>query len=208
MGGLPPPLVGQNHSTYPSRVNNGFLFVSVRVVWVRDEDVAQEMMDLYEISAEKSWNALLFYAIQQTSYSHLVPLEVHVRLTNNEGIRPYGMQYLQKKSPTNVLAFPVTQRGESWPLPLEGVLILGDILMNLDKILQESKALEKGLKEHFAHLLVHSFLHLLHYDHHEIEEAEQMESLERKILMDQGWQDPYGFSSYEAPLEKSCMLYS
>ena len=45
---------------------------------------------------------------------------------------------------------------------------------------------------HWAHMAVHGVLHLLGYDHRTEAEAEEMESLERRVLQDLGFADPYG----------------
>ena len=44
---------------------------------------------------------------------------------------------------------------------------------------------------HWAHMVVHGSLHLLGYDHIEDEEAEEMEQLERDIMQELGFADPY-----------------
>jgi len=57
----------------------------------------------------------------------------------------------------------------------------------------EREAAEQGkeLKAHWAHLVIHGCLHLLGYDHIDDEEAEEMEALERELLAELGYPDPY-----------------
>ena len=57
----------------------------------------------------------------------------------------------------------------------------------------EAEAVEQGkpLMAHWAHMVVHGSLHLLGYDHIEDEEAEEMEQLERDIMQELGFADPY-----------------
>ena len=52
---------------------------------------------------------------------------------------------------------------------------------------------EKGVSftDHFTHLVVHGFLHLLGYDHMDDDEALAMEGLETQILASLGVADPY-----------------
>jgi probable rRNA maturation factor len=51
--------------------------------------------------------------------------------------------------------------------------------------------LGKSFSDHFTHLVVHGFLHLLGYDHIDDTEALQMEGLETQILARLGIADPY-----------------
>ena len=48
-----------------------------------------------------------------------------------------------------------------------------------------------SLEDHFTHLVVHGFLHILGYDHIEEDEALVMEGLETQILASLGVADPY-----------------
>jgi probable rRNA maturation factor len=55
----------------------------------------------------------------------------------------------------------------------------------------EAAAQRKTIAAHCAHLLVHGALHLLGYDHLDDAEAEKMEALERQLLADLEFPDPY-----------------
>jgi len=56
---------------------------------------------------------------------------------------------------------------------------------------REAEELGKPLTEHFTHLVVHGFLHILGYDHIDDGEAAEMEGLETRILARLGIADPY-----------------
>ena len=57
----------------------------------------------------------------------------------------------------------------------------------------EREAAEQGksLEAHWAHLVIHGCLHLLGYDHIDDAEADEMEALERELLAQLGYPDPY-----------------
>lgn len=86
---------------------------------------------------------------------------------------------------TNVLSFPQIE-----PFgPVSG--LLGDIILARETL--EREALEQGVsfEDHFTHLMVHGFLHILGYDHMDEDEALVMEGLETQILASLGVADPY-----------------
>jgi len=56
---------------------------------------------------------------------------------------------------------------------------------------QEAAEQNKTLDAHWAHMVVHGCLHLLGYDHIEDDEAEVMETMEKRILLQLGFDDPY-----------------
>ncbi len=112
-------------------------------------------------------------------------LEVTVRLVENDEITELNREYRGKDQPTNVLSFPC-----DWDLPEEPRL-LGDIVIAGEVVNAEAKTQKKKVEAHWAHMVIHGFLHLLGYDHLENAEAETMENQERKIMAALGFPDPY-----------------
>lgn len=87
--------------------------------------------------------------------------------------------------PTNVLSFSQIE-----PFgPVSG--ILGDITLARETLEREAAELGKSFSDHFTHLVVHGFLHILGYDHIEEADALVMEALETQILASLGIADPY-----------------
>ncbi|MFT4905996.1 MAG: putative rRNA maturation factor [Oleispira sp.] len=68
------------------------------------------------------------------------------------------------------------------------IQLLGDLI--ICKQVVELEAIEQGktLTAHWAHMTVHGCLHLLGYDHIEDEEAE---GIEKVVMKDLGFEDPY-----------------
>ncbi|MDO4643266.1 MAG: rRNA maturation RNase YbeY [Cardiobacteriaceae bacterium] len=112
-------------------------------------------------------------------------LELTIRLVDDEEMRELNREYRGKDYATNVLSFPC-----EWDLPEEPRL-LGDIVIDAGVVNREAKEQKKSMEAHWAHIVVHGFLHLLGYDHIEPEAAEQMEAIEREILASFGYGDPY-----------------
>ena len=120
-------------------------------------------------------------------------LELTIRLVDNAEMQELNRDYRGKDDPTNVLSFPC-----DWDLPEEPRL-LGDVVIAAAVVNREAKEQKKTMEAHWAHIVIHGFLHLLGYDHIEDEEAEKMENTERDILARLGFADPYAEMS--APLE-------
>ncbi|WP_390888833.1 rRNA maturation RNase YbeY [Devosia neptuniae] len=111
--------------------------------------------------------------------------ELSILLTNDEEQHELNQQWRGKDSSTNVLSFPQIE-----PFgPVVG--ILGDITLARETLEREATEQDTSLSDHFTHLVVHGFLHILGYDHLTDAEALQMESLETQILAALGIDDPY-----------------
>lgn len=111
--------------------------------------------------------------------------EVTVRLVDEAESRELNHTYRGKDKPTNVLSFPF-EAPPGLELPL-----LGDLVICRQVVEREAQEQGKPLMAHWAHMVVHGSLHLLGYDHIEDEEAEEMEQLERDIMQELGFADPY-----------------
>ena len=61
-------------------------------------------------------------------------------------------------------------------------LVLGDIVISLEKALEQSKEFNHSYEREASYLVVHSVLHLLGYDHMEDEEKNVMRRREEEIL--------------------------
>ncbi len=123
------------------------------------------------------------------SFEHLVHASIVVM--NDADIAQYNQQFRQKNQPTNVLAFPTVEHNQVWPIWPDHPILLGDIFISWPRVIAEAQAQGKTLHHHAMHLLIHGFLHLLHYDHETDDEAQEMEGIERAIFQHFGWPDPY-----------------
>ncbi|MFQ1852343.1 rRNA maturation RNase YbeY [Aeromonas veronii] len=120
-----------------------------------------------------------------TILGFLQEAEVTVRIVDEAESNELNLTYRGKDKPTNVLSFPF-EAPPGLELPL-----LGDLVICRQVVEREAEEQNKPLMAHWAHMVVHGSLHLLGYDHIEDEEAEEMEALERDIMQELGFADPY-----------------
>lgn len=121
-------------------------------------------------------------------------VEVNVLLTNNEEIHEANKDFRNIDRPTDVLSFPmvdydfpadfslVNESPEGYLNPETDELLLGDIMVSVDKVYSQAEEYGHGIKREFAFLIAHSMLHLLGYDHIEDEERAVMEAKQEAIL--------------------------
>lgn len=112
------------------------------------------------------------------------PAEISVTFTDNEGIRKLNAQYRNIDAATDVLSFPMGENGQ-YDTNLEtGAKILGDIVISVEKAVEQAEAFGHTLQREVAYLTAHSVLHLLGYDH--VENMEKVKMREKEeLVMDQ-----------------------
>ena len=153
-----------------------------------------------EYEAEKkldiSWEEIIRQVVEGTLDYEGCPYEteVNVVLTDNEGIKEVNQEYRNVDGPTDVLSFPMLEYDS--PSDFEGVeeqfadcfnpetgeLMLGDIMISVDKVTEQAEKYGHSKERELAFLTAHSMLHLCGYDHMEEEERLYMEQKQREIL--------------------------
>ena len=120
--------------------------------------------------------------------------EVNVLLTGNNEIHEVNKEYREIDRATDVLSFPmvdydypsdfsyVETNPESYINPETDELLLGDIMISVDKVYEQADEYGHSRKREFAFLIAHSMLHLLGYDHIDEAERKVMEVKQEAIL--------------------------
>lgn len=123
---------------------------------------------------------------------------INVLITDNARICEINRSYRQIDRPTDVLSFPGVdfdtpgvfdipkEREADYFDPDSGLLVLGDIILSVDKIREQAESYGHSTKREFAFLVAHSMLHLCGYDHMESEEARVMEEKQEAVLQELG----------------------
>ena len=99
--------------------------------------------------------------------------EISLSFVTNEEIHQINRQFRNVDAPTDVLSFPqlTFEEGEEADVNENGEIVLGDIIISVERAKEQAEEYGHGLKREIAFLTVHSMLHLLGYDH--IEKAEE-----------------------------------
>ncbi|MCL1831164.1 MAG: rRNA maturation RNase YbeY [Oscillospiraceae bacterium] len=96
------------------------------------------------------------------------PVEISVSLIDNNEIRKINYEYRGIDQETDVLSFPLFEKGQHKQLTSdEHPISLGDIVLSMEKAYSQSELYNHSLQREIAFLTVHSMLHLLGYDHEE-----------------------------------------
>lgn len=138
-------------------------------------------------------------ALQGFSEAERDNLSFTIVLADDAQVQELNRDFREKDKPTNVLSFPAFATNEALKaslaadyLPFEAEAgYMGDMVLAFETVAREAEEQGKHLRHHFTHLVVHSFLHLLHYDHMDEQEAAFMESLEIQILQQLSIANPY-----------------
>ena len=124
--------------------------------------------------------------------------EVNVTLTDNAAIHEINREYREIDRATDVLSFPMLNFElpgdfdgisdelendvEDYFNPDSGELMLGDIVVSVEKVVEQAEKYGHSQERELAFLVAHSMMHLFGYDHMEPDEAAVMESKQREIL--------------------------
>ena len=124
-----------------------------------------------------------------------VKAEISMLFVDNEEIREINNDTRGIDRATDVLSFPMLDYEDKKVLKemykdkefnetfMDGEeLVLGDIVLSLERALEQSEEYNHSFTREACYLVVHSVLHLLGYDHMEDEDKKVMRKREEEIL--------------------------
>ncbi|MDD3367803.1 MAG: rRNA maturation RNase YbeY [Lachnospiraceae bacterium] len=154
--------------------------------------VENETDTVFEFSVQDVVDKVMNQVLQMEGCPY--DAEVNVLLTDNEGIREYNKNYRDIDRETDVLSFPnleyenpsdfsfVEKSAADSIDPETGLLMLGDIILSVDRIREQAAQYEHSELRELAFLTAHSMLHLCGYDHMTTPEASVMEEKQEAAL--------------------------
>ena len=98
-------------------------------------------------------------------------------IADNKIIKQINKEYRNKDTETDVISFAYNETEN-----IGGLNVLGDIIISLEKVKNQSKEYGHSEEREFYYVLCHGMLHLLGYDHMEEEDKKIMRKREEEIL--------------------------
>lgn len=158
--------------------------------------VENETEKILPFSAEKILSDVMetVLAVEGCPYE----ASVNLLLTDGTGILQYNRKFRNMDAETDVLSFPnldFVKPGDFSGVettyadcfdPDSGELLLGDIILNLERMETQAGAYGHSVLREFAFLLAHSLYHLCGYDHMEEAQARLMEKKQEAVLQKLG----------------------
>lgn len=108
--------------------------------------------------------------------------EISVTFVDNEEIHQLNKQYRDKDMPTDVLSFPLGENGEYDVDRTTGAKMLGDVVISMEKAVDQAELYGHSLQREVGYLTAHSVLHLLGYDHETGIERVHMREKEELVM--------------------------
>jgi len=105
--------------------------------------------------------------------------ELSILLVDDQHIETLNIEYLNRKGPTNVIAFSMREGQFNDITPN----LLGDVVISVETAKKEAHAANISMQNRFNQLLIHGILHLVGYDHEKTQkEAKRMEKKSNELL--------------------------
>ena len=91
--------------------------------------------------------------------------QVDISIVDNDQIRAINNEQRKIDAVTDVLSFPLGENGVYDVNPANGAYMLGDMVLSIERAVEQAKQYGHSLQREVGYLTVHSVLHLLGYDH-------------------------------------------
>lgn len=145
---------------------------------------------------KKNIETVITKVLQHENFSQ--NMEVSVSIVSNDEIQRINREQREKNQVTDVLSFPLLeveeirqmkeegQRNQLFQNPETGEIMLGDIVISIEKAKEQALQYNHSLMREICFLITHSMLHLLGYDHMTEEEDLEMRKKQSTVLKEVG----------------------
>lgn len=120
--------------------------------------------------------------------------DISLTMVNDDDMRQINKEHRGVDKSTDVLSFPMVE----WEYPCDygylelsyemlknpetGNILLGDIVLSMDKVISQANEYEHSIEREFTFLIAHSMLHLFGYDHMDDNDEKVMIQQQKEIM--------------------------
>lgn len=151
--------------------------VTIRVFGTNNQNITKITKDLRNI-VKKCCIGTLY------SEGYKGDFEVAVTFTDNAKIHEMNLMHREIDHPTDVLSFPLMDDSGFPENPETDCKMLGDIVISVEKAIEQAEEFGHSFEREIAFLTVHSMLHLLGYDHVTSEEDEKEMFTKQDLILE------------------------
>jgi metalloprotein, YbeY family len=142
-------------------------------------DITYEIDKIEEFLDEKKIENFIKFILENEYKEEYRKNDYYLSLliADNKIIKQINKEYRNKDTETDVISFAYNETEN-----IGGLNVLGDIIISLEKVKNQSKEYGHSEEREFYYVLCHGMLHLLGYDHIEEEDKKIMRKREEEIL--------------------------
>ena len=142
-------------------------------------DITYEIDKIEEFLDEKKIENFIKFILENEYKEEYGKNDYYLSLliADNKIIKQINKEYRNKDTETDVISFAYNETENIGELN-----VLGDIIISLEKVKNQSKEYGHSEEREFYYVLCHGMLHLLGYDHMEEEDKKIMRKREEEIL--------------------------
>jgi len=141
--------------------------MNIEIFYSNEQDKLEPPADIEQLIEKCTRAALAEEEINEDA-------QVSVTLVDNEAIREINREHRDIDRATDVLSFPLGDEDSFDTDPETGAILLGDIVISLERAAEQAKEYGHSFYREVAFLITHSLFHLLGYDHVDSEEDEKL----------------------------------
>lgn len=142
-------------------------------------DITYEIDKIEEFLDEKKIENFIKFILENEYKEEYGKNDYYLSLliADNKIIKQINKEYRNKDTETDVISFAYNETEN-----IGGLNVLGDIIISLEKVKNQSKEYGHSEEREFYYVLCHGMLHLLGYDHIEEEDKKIMRKREEETL--------------------------
>jgi len=146
----------------------------MEVLWSNEQDQLSLPSDIDALLRSVAARAAEVFKFPEHS-------ELSIAFVDDEAISRLNEEYRGKSGPTDVLSFAFAAGSEPYLVTADKPLLLGDIVISLERAMEQAASYGHSLEREIAFLLAHGLAHIAGLDH-DLENEGEMKATTEAIL--------------------------